>query len=191
MPNESAAGGTPATPQTGDDGTSKLDTPADDASQRDAASQSSSDARDRRDDGASELRKALEREREQRKQSEREAKRLQDEIAQRDDVGKSESERARAQLDRERQRADTAEARIAVMEREALAREIAAEAGIPTWWDRLRGDNARELRADAARVREQLGVGRGALDGGVRGLGGSNEPTSMDDLIRAGAKRRS
>ena len=77
------------------------------------------------------------------------------------------------------------------MEREALAREVANEAGIPTWWDRLRGDNVRELRADAARVRELTGVGRGALDGGVRGIGGRNEPTSMDDLIRSGVKRRS
>jgi len=181
----------PATPHDGGDATSHADTSAGDDAQRDAASTSSDDARDRRDDGASELRRALEREREQRKSFEKEAKRLADEIATRDDAGKSETERARTQLERERERANTAEARIAVMEREALAREVATEAGIPTWWDRLRGDNARELRADAARVREQLGVGRGALDGGVRGVGGTPEPQSFDDLIRAGAKRRS
>lgn len=190
MPTESAAGETPAPPHSGDDETSPLDHSADDAAKRDASSQSSSDARDRRDDGASELRKALEKEREQRKQSEREARRLADEIAQRDDAGKSEGERQRAQYERERERANTAEARIAVMEREALAREVANEAGIPTWWDRLRGDNARELRADATRVRELMGVGKGALDGGVRGAGGRTEPTSMDDLIRAGVKGR-
>jgi len=64
------------------------------------------------------------------------------------------------------------EAEIGSRDRDALRRQIADESGIPTLWARLQGDDARSLRADANRLRDELGVGKGALDGGVRGMGG-------------------
>ena len=189
MPNESGPGGTPgespsATGETPEPGTSATE----DAS-REGERQPEANADRREDDGG--LRRALESERESRRRAEREAKTLRDEIAKRDDAGKSDVERLTGIAAREKERADAAEARVAKFERDTLAREIATEAGVPEWWDTLTGDDARSLRASANKVRERLGAGRGSLDGGVRGLGGPPTPESMDDLIRAGARRRS
>jgi hypothetical protein len=128
------------------------------------------------------LRKALDAERRQRRAAEREVKRHAD-------AAKAQADAEKTELERMTERATLAEAKIADYEREVLARQIAAEAGIPEWWDRLSGEDVRSLRADAQKVRERLGYGSGALDGGVRGSGVVQREPSMDDLIRSGARR--
>jgi hypothetical protein len=129
-----------------------------------------------------EYRKALQSEREARKAAERELKQLRGVEQQRVDAEKTE-------VQRQTERAQAAERRIATLEREALARQVASEAGIPDWWDRLTGDDVRALRADATRVREMLGQGKGALDGGMRGTRPLGREPTMDDLIRSKAGR--
>lgn len=129
------------------------------------------------------LRNALESERQRGKELEKELKQLRASEKARADAEKSE-------LEKLQERADSAEARVRVMERESLARQIANEHGIPQLWHRLSGDDARALRADAGRLRTELGLGEGALDGGVRSTGAPSSATpSMDDLIRQGAGR--
>lgn len=141
-------------------------------------------------DPAAELRTALEAERAQRKRHEADVKRLQAQIDHQSDAGKSEAERERSQ--RERVEAENAQLRseLAQKETEGLARQVAAEAGIGHMWQRLQGDDLRALRADATRLREEMGMPGGALDGGVRGGQRPTSPPSMDDLIRSGARRR-
>jgi hypothetical protein len=153
--------------------------------QPDAGGQPGRDAQPPVDD----LRRALDSERQRARELEREVRRLADAEAARADASKPELERERSRADRERQRADAAEAKVAVMERDALARQVAAEAGIATLWHRLSGDDVRALRADAGRLREELGLGSGSLDGGVRGVGVPPKPQTMDEIIRAGARR--
>ena len=190
MPNESGSGAMPGE-SSPSDATSTAGTSAQpDASGAKPEAEGREDG-ERREDGAEGLRRALDAEREQRKRAEREARDARAEIAKRDDAGKSEDERRSAQLARETERANVAEAKLAELERRELARQIATEAGIPSWADELQGDSPRELRAHATRIRERLGIGEGSLDGGARGLGGPAQPESMDDLIRAGARRRS
>jgi hypothetical protein len=175
MPPESSgsAGGTP----TGQ-------TLAPGAGQRDADGSQDADGGGGRDAHAPEvLRRALEAERASRKDAEKELARLRDAEKQRSDAEKSELQLAT-------ERADAAEARASTLEREGLARQVAAESGIPSWWDTLQGDDVRSLRASASKMRERLGMdGGGGMDGGVRGTTVPGQPASMDDLIRAGARR--
>jgi len=138
-----------------------------------------------------ELRTALEAERKERKRLEAETRRLQSSIESHADAGKSEAERERARAEREAARANEAEAKLAAKETETLARQVAAEAGVAHLWGWLKGNDLRELRADATRLREAMGMQGGPLDGGVRGRGVNGQgETSMDDLIREGARRR-
>lgn len=131
------------------------------------------------------LRRQLRASRRAEKDAARELKRYQDAEKAREDANKSELQRAT-------ERAEAAELRVATLERANLAQQIATEAGIPTWWDKLDGDDARGMRADAQRIRERLGLsgtpGPG-MDGGVRSLGAPPQPVSMDDLIRGGSRR--
>jgi hypothetical protein len=129
-----------------------------------------------------ELRQTLKREREQTKAFERELRALQQKEKERSEAEMTELEKAQS-------RADAAESRVKAMERENLARQVAAESGIPQLWHRLSGDDARTMRADAARFREELGLGQGALDGGVRGGMPQSATPTMDDLIRGGVAR--
>ena len=97
----------------------------------------------------------------------------------------------KTELQRATERAEAAESRVAALERTNLAQQIAAEVGIPDWADKLDGDDARSMRADAQRIRDRLhpgGVSPG-MEGGVRGLGALPQPSSMDDLIRGGNRR--
>lgn len=185
MPDEpQGAGATPAATPQNEGATPTTATPDAAADQRDADNGDVNDGQDRRDAGLAgeELQRALARERRTRREMEKELKALRDEKQARADAEKSD-------LDRANERAERAEARVAEIEREMLARQVANEAGIPLMWERLRGDDLRALRADASKLREELGLGEGALDGGVRGLGASAQPQSMDDLIRRGARR--
>lgn len=114
--------------------------------------------------------------------SERELKRLRDAETARTDAEKTELQRAT-------ERAEAAEAKAAGMERERQAQSIAIEEGIPEWWEELRGEDTRTLRAHAQRLRERLGRSSPGMDGGARGLGVPASAQSMDDLIRGGARR--
>lgn len=129
------------------------------------------------------LRTALDSERQRGKELEKELKAIRAQEKARADAEKSE-------LEKLSERAESAESRVRIMERESLARQIANEHGIPQLWHRLSGDDARALRADAGRLRTELGLGEGALDGGVRSTGAPSSATpSMDELIRQGAGR--
>lgn len=191
MPEGHEVGGTPADPPSSEGGTPSTTPPVTDDAGGTLAPPGTGQQGRRDSDPAVELRTALEAERNQRKRLEAEAKRLQQAIDQRDDAGKSELERERARAEREAARASEAEAKLALKETETLARQVAAEAGIPHLWGWLKGDDIRQIRADATRLREAMGMPGGALDGGVRGLGvPRTAPPSMDDLIREGARRR-
>jgi hypothetical protein len=174
IPSPSQASATPTeTPPTDAGGTrdADSDTGHDDDSRRDA-SLSPEDAK-----------KALDASRRAERQARKELKRYQDEEQARNDANKTELERAS-------ERAAKAETRVAEMEREALARQVANESGIPTLWHRLTGTDVRTLRADAQRMREEMGMqSPTGMDGGVRSLGNPPQPSSMDDLIRQGARR--
>ena len=189
MPDGDGADGTSADPPSSTDATSGSTTSATPPDGEKPDGDGGTDDR-RRDADPVELRNALQSERERRKSYEAEARRLQALVDQQADAGKSEAERAATRAERAEARVRELEAEIGSRDRDALRRQIADESGIPTLWARLQGDDARSLRADANRLRDELGVGKGALDGGVRGMGGAPQPTSMDELIRAGARRR-
>jgi len=181
--SETTAGGTPASP-----------TPTEGATPESTAQPAPSDARSDDSGGTDteeqrrdaqlppEYRKALQSEREARRAAERELK-------QRNDADRARADAEKTEVQRQTERAQAAEQKIATLEREALARQVASEAGIADWWDRLQGDDVRGLRADATRIREMLGQGKGALDGGMRGTRALPRDPSMDDLIRSRAGR--
>lgn len=183
-PTPDSGGVTPPNPPTDASVTpsqSPSNTP--DSGTRDADADGNLDAsRDAALDRA-ELQKALKAERQRARETERQLKALQDAEKQRSDAEKSELERAT-------ERADAAERRVAEMERESLARQVANESGIPSLWHRLSGTDTRTLRADATRLREELGLTPGALEGGVRSDGVPAQPDSMDDLIRGFNRER-
>lgn len=64
----------------------------------------------------------------------------------------------RSELEKATTRAEAAERRTAELEHESLARTAAIEAGIPEWWDRLKGANADELASDAQKVAAGVGA---------------------------------
>jgi len=138
-----------------------------------------------RDAGASvdDLRKALNSERRSRRDSERELKALRDAAKAREDAEKTDLQRAT-------ERAEAAEARANVLERQAEAVKIAAEFQVSDWSDELAGDpDTRTMRAHAQRIRDRLGRGSSGMDGGVRGSGVPPVAQSMDDMIRRGFGR--
>lgn len=190
MPDDPQVGGTPADPPSDQGGTPGQTPPADPPAGGTPPAGPASATQRRDADDRAELRSALDSERQERKRLEAETKRLQAAIDSQADAGKPEVERERARADREATRANEAEARLAQKEVEALAHQVAGEAGIPHLWEWLKGDDLRSLRANAQKLRESMGHQGGALDGGARGIGVPQEPTSMDEMIRAGARRR-
>jgi len=192
MPEGSEAGGMPAAPPSSDGGIPGSTPPGSDPDGGTPPGQSTQQpGRGSPGDPAVELRTALDAERKERKRLEAETKRLQGAIESHADAGKSEAERERARAEREAARANEAEAKLAAKETETLARQVAAEAGVAHLWAWLKGSDLRELRADATRLREAMGMQGGPLDGGVRGRGvPQGQEMSMDDLIREGVRRR-
>jgi flagellar biosynthesis GTPase FlhF len=194
--NEGESGATPiatsmgtvvipsATPQTSETPTEATDTSSDRT--RDAETDTHREEEVGRDANASpdDLRKALNASRKAERQAAKELKRLQEAEQARIDANKSELERAT-------ERAQRAEARIAEIEHESLAKQVANESGLPAGsWHRLSGSDLRALRADAARMREELGLTQPVgMDGGVRSLGAPPQPVGMDDLIRGSVRR--
>jgi hypothetical protein len=190
MPDEAKGGVTPPDPQStggvtptgttpsGDDGKG-VTPPADDATR----TQGREGERPGEEDDLARATRALDSERTARRDAERQLRELQD-------AGRSDLEKAIARADRAESERDDANRKVERMEWEALARQVAGEAGIPTLWDRLRGDDLRALRADATRLRQEVGLEDGALDGGVRGTGTRDRQPTMDEIIRFKGGRR-
>lgn len=131
---------------------------------------------------ADDLRRQLRAARRAERDAERELERYRNAEKARADAEKSELQRAT-------ERAEAAEARVAALERQNLAQQIAAEAGIPEWADKLDGNDARTMKADAIRIRERLNPGSPGMEGGVRSLGVQPQAGRMDDLIRGAGRR--
>jgi hypothetical protein len=113
--------------------------------------------------------RALTAEREARQAAERRAAESDRRVAELEDAGKSEVERALNQAKRDREAREAAEARLNEFERSAAKQRIAVEVGLPLELaERLHGDDDRALRADAKRLLDltqppdgRLGAGRG------------------------------
>jgi hypothetical protein len=67
-------------------------------------------------------------------------------------------DRDKSELDKARERAETAESRLTTLERESWARTAAAAAGIPGDWERLHGANEDELKTDAESFAKRYGT---------------------------------
>lgn len=183
---QTTGGAMPPQPPTDGTATGSQSTPPADRGTRDANSTGSLDREDSRDANLAgpELERAIKEERKRNREMAAELTELRNREKARADAEKTDVERLT-------ERAETAERELAATRREMLARQVANEAGIPQLWHRLAGDDVRALRADAGRMREEMGLGSGALEGGVRSDGLPNQPQSMDDLIRGvgGARR--
>jgi len=143
--------------------------------------------------------KALERERQARRDAETRAADSERRLHELEDAGKSEVERAIARLDRQSAELELQRTRNVELEQEIarrdlleLKRTIAAELGVPPEAaHRLQGSDSRSLRADAERYltergqeqRGDIGVGRG-------GTAGARPATDMNRLIREASGRR-
>lgn len=143
---------------------------------------------------------ALERERDARREAERRAAQFRDRVTELEDAGKSELDRATSQHKRAIDELTKANERIAALEAEATAREldslkskIAAEEGLPpSVAKRLSGKDARELRADAKSLRDELDGGApvGSLRIGQGGTAsGNRRGVDMNQLIREASGR--
>jgi hypothetical protein len=121
--------------------------------------------------------RALEREREARRDAERKLKEAQ-EAAERDKL----SEKQR--LEKER---DDAKGEAARVKLEAMRFRIGLKAGVPVdHLDRIRGETEEEIKADAEDYAKSLGQQGGGLGGGARG---TQAPQDMNALIRRAAGR--
>lgn len=143
---------------------------------------------------------ALEQERQLRREAERNAAQYRDRVTELEDAGKSELERATAQLKRASDTSDQHSKRIAELEAElnrrdldSLKRDIAAEYELPpSVAKRLQGKDKRELAADARALKEELQAGRptGSLGIGHGGSAtGARRNADMNSLIRRAAGR--
>jgi len=111
-------------------------------------------------------------------------------LAELEDAGKSEVERTRNQLQRETQRAERAEARVAELERGSARLRIAEEVGLPLELaDRINGDDDRAMRADAKRLLDLTQPPDGRLGAGRGGVTPARGPEDMNALIRGAAGR--
>lgn len=146
------------------------------------------------------LRSALDKERDARRDAERRAAQMRDRVTELEDAGKSELERATSALKRATDELSKQGARVTELEGElsrrdldTLKAQVAAEFELPpSVAKRLQGKDARELRADAKSLKEELGnsggrtatigVGRGGAAGGTRRV-------DMNTLIREAAGR--
>ena len=143
---------------------------------------------------------ALEKERDARRDAERTAAQLRDRLNELQDAGKSDVERTQSQLRRAQDELTKANERVAELqgdierrELDTLKAKIAAEEGLPgSVAKRLSGKDAREIRADAKSLREELQAGTPVGDLGL-GRGGAASGTrrgqTMNDMIREAAGR--
>lgn len=101
--------------------------------------------------------KALDAERDARKKAEKRLKELEAELEQRDDAGRTESEKMLRKLEKAEARAAELEAEIASRDRALLVREVADEVGVPTnLVGRIQGETRDELIADAQELMESV-----------------------------------
>jgi len=121
----------------------------------------------------------------------------------RDELRSAEQERQnaeRTEVERLTAERDDLQTRIAALESQTLAREVAAEKGIPHAWHRLRGKSKEELEADADAFKEENGIkdedpgrpgGGTVADLGAGPRSGSTATGSqgMSDAIRRRARR--
>lgn len=163
---------------TSDAGATSADAPTPDDAKSDGPLDVRRDADDGHDDTTAlqaRGREALSKEREARREADKRAADAERRLSEIQDAGKSEIERAIARLDRqgadlERERTLRVELEQEIARRDVLElkRSIAQELGIPPdAAHRLQGDDARSLRADAARYLEE----RGRSDSGDIGVG--------------------
>lgn len=144
------------------------------------------------------LHSALDKERDARRDAERRAAQMRDRITELEDAGKSELERATSALKRATDELAKQSSRVTELEGEltrrdmdALKVQIAAEFKLsPTVAKRLQGKDARELRADAKSLAEELGENRTGIIGvGRGGAASGTRRVDMNTLIREAAGR--
>jgi hypothetical protein len=142
---------------------------------------------------------ALDKEREARREAERSVAKLRDRVTELEDAGKSELDRATSALKRAADELVQSSARVTELEGElqsrdldALRHKIASEEGLPvSVAKRLQGKDARELRADAKSLKEELNAGTpvGVIGVGRGGTASGNRRVDMNSLIREAAGR--
>lgn len=133
------------------------------------------------------LKSALSTERNTRKNLEKQLRDFEGRIAEFESRDKTELEKAAA-------RAETAEAKLADLERRDMARTIATEAGIPDLWDALHGDED-NMRSLAKRLAERAGAAAGDdttpdLGAGARGGEAPKGSSGFSAQIRRDLARR-
>ena len=138
-------------------------------------------------------REALDKERAARREADRQLAEARRRVAELEDRDKSESERTRADLERARDRIVELESQEQERQLLDLKREVAEEAHLPaSLAARLQGDDRRSLKADAAKLVEDLNAGRPVGDLGIgRGGAASSQGgrVDMNQLIREAAGR--
>jgi hypothetical protein len=142
---------------------------------------------------------ALEKERDARREAERIVAQMRDRVTELEDAGKSELDRATSALKRATDDLSKSNSRIAELEGELTKRDldavkvkIAEEEGLPlSVAKRLTGKDARELRADAKSLKEELNAGTpvGVIGVGRGGAASGNRRGDMNSLIREAAGR--
>jgi exonuclease VII small subunit len=142
---------------------------------------------------------ALEKERDARREAERNVAQLRDRVTELEDAGKSELDRAMSALKRATDDLAKSSARIGELEGElskrdtdALKAKIAEEEGLPpSVAKRLTGKDARELRADAKALKDELNAGTpvGVIGVGRGGTASGTRRVDMNTLIRDAAGR--
>jgi alanyl-tRNA synthetase len=141
----------------------------------------------------------LDKEREARRDAERRVAQMRDRVTELEDAGKSELERATSQLKRAADELAKSNARVSELEGElqrrdldTLKAQIAAEHDLPaSVAKRLQGKDARELKADAKALKEELQAGTpvGSLGIGRGGTASGGRRVDMNSLIREAAGR--
>lgn len=121
--------------------------------------------------------RALERERDARKEAERKLKEAQ-EASEREKL----SEKQRLEKERDDAKAEAAKEKV-----EAMRFRIGLKAGVPVdHLDRIRGETEEDIKADAEEYAKSLGQQGGGMGGGARG---TEAPKDMNALIRQSAGR--
>lgn len=143
--------------------------------------------------------KALDAERSKRRDAERSAAEYRRRVAELEDAGKPDLERAQAALKRTQDEAEAHATRVAELEAEIAQRDLrdmqikaAAEHNLPAdMADRLKGENLQALRSDAKRLAETIGERTRGDIGIGRGAAAAGRPTGVDmtTLIRERAGR--
>jgi len=127
------------------------------------------------------LKSALRTERSSRRDAEKELTDARTRLKEFEDRDKTELERVVTERDELR-------GQLTKLQTDSLKKQIATEVGMAELWEWLQGESAQQLRANAVKLREQMG-GPQPTDGGARQVGGPPEAVSMDDRIRRAAGR--